>query len=202
MLQLAGAVDADARAIRLRYEQEVDGIVISESAKLARARFTFTGTSVYPDATFSPRLSFGVIKGWSEPNGKGGTRTVPAFTHFAGAYERATGSFPFELPKSWVVARPRLDLETPFNQVSDNDIIGGNSGSPLINQRAEVVGLIFDGNIASLGGDYRFDDAIDRAVSVHSSAILQALDRISGARRVQEEIVPTGSPGSSGSGSR
>lgn len=200
MIQLARTVDVDTRAIRIRYEQEVDGVVISQSARLARARFVFTGTSTYPDATFSPRLSFGAIKGWTEPNGEGGTRTIPAFTHFAGAYERATGSFPFELPKSWVAARPRLDLQTPFDQVSNNDIIGGNSGSPLINQKAEVVGLIFDGNIPSLGGDYRFDDAIDRAVSVHSGALLQALDRIYGAKRVLEEIVPAGVPASSASG--
>lgn len=201
MIELARAVDPDARAIRIRYEQEVDGVVTSQSARLARARFAFTGTSTYPDATFSPRLSFGAIKGWTEPKGEGGTRTVPAFTYFAGAYERATGTFPFELPKSWVAARTRLDLQTPFDQVSDNDIIGGNSGSPLINQKAEVVGLIFDGNLPSLGGDYRFDDAIDRAISVHSTALLQALDRIYSAKRVLEEIVPGGSAASSASGS-
>jgi S1-C subfamily serine protease len=125
---------------------------------------------------------------------------VPAFTRFAGAYERATGAFPFELPKSWLTARSRLDLQTPFDQASDNDIIGGNSGSPLINQKAEVVGLIFDGNIASLGGDFRFDESVDRAVSVHSSGILQALDRIYGAKRVLDEIGPGGAPASSASG--
>ncbi len=200
MIELAGIVDAEARAVRSRFEQEVDAVVTSESAKLAHAHFALTGSGTYPDATFSPRLSYGTIKGWSEPDGQGGTRTVPPFTHFAGTYDRATGVFPFELPKSWVAARSRLDLQTPFDQVSDNDIIGGNSGSPLINQKAEVVGLIFDGNIASLGGDYRFDDSTDRAVSVHSSALLQALDRIYGAKRVLDEIAP-GTPGGSGAGS-
>jgi hypothetical protein len=200
MVELARLVDSDARAIRIRFEQEVDAVITGESAKLARAHFALTGTSAYPDATFSPRLSYGAIKGWTEPEGLGGTRVVPAFTHFAGVYERATGAFPFELPKSWIAARSRLDLQTPFDQVSDNDIIGGNSGSPLLNQKAEVVGLIFDGNIASLGGDYRFDDANDRAVSVHSSALLQALDRIYGAKRVLDEIGPGGTPSSSASG--
>jgi hypothetical protein len=200
MIDLARLVDPEARAIRSRYEQEVASILTSQSAKLARARFALTGTRVYPDATFSPRLSFGAIKGWTEPNGQGGMRTVAAFTHFAGAYERATGVFPFELPESWTSARPRIDEQTPFDQVSDNDIIGGNSGSPLINQKAEVVGLIFDGNIASLGGDYRFDDVTDRAVSVHSSAVLQALDRIYRAKRVLDEILPAGVPASPASG--
>jgi hypothetical protein len=200
MIELARLVDSDARAIRARFEQEVDAVLTSESAKLARARFALFGTSTYPDATFSPRLSYGSIKGWTEPDGVGGTHVVPAFTRFAGAYERATGAFPFELPKSWLTARSRLDLQTPFDQASDNDIIGGNSGSPLINQKAEVVGLIFDGNIASLGGDFRFDESVDRAVSVHSSGILQALDRIYGAKRVLDEIGPGGAPASSASG--
>jgi Peptidase S46 len=200
MVELASIVDPDSRAIRTRFEQDVDAIITRESAKLARAHFAFTRTSTYPDATFSPRLSYGTIKGWTEPDSVGGTRPVPAFTHFAGVYERATGVFPFELPKSWVAARPRLDLQTPFDQVSDNDIIGGNSGSPLINQKAEVVGLIFDGNSASLGGDYRFEDATNRAISVDSSALLQALDRIYRAKRVLDEIAPSGSVNSSGSG--
>ncbi|MGO8969945.1 MAG: S46 family peptidase [Myxococcaceae bacterium] len=202
MIELARLVDPDARAMRLRFEQDVDSVVTQESAKLARARFAFSGTSAYPDATFSPRLSFGTIKGWTETDSLGGKRAVPAFTHFSGAYQRATGAFPFELPKSWLTARPRLDLETPFDQVSDNDIIGGNSGSPIINQKAEVVGLIFDGNIPSLGGDYVFDDANNRAVSVHSSALLQALDRIYGAKRVLNEIAPSGAPAAPGAGTR
>jgi hypothetical protein len=200
MIELARAVDPDARAIRARYEQDVDGTITSESAKLARAHFAFTGTSTYPDATFSLRLSFGSIKGWTEATGLGSTVSVPAFTHFAGIYERATGAFPFELPKSWIAAKPRLDLQVPFDQVSDNDIIGGNSGSPLVNQKAEIVGLIFDGNIASLGGDYFFDDATNRAVSVHSSALLQALDRIYGAKRVLAEIAPSAATSSSAAG--
>ncbi|MGO9828709.1 MAG: S46 family peptidase [Myxococcaceae bacterium] len=200
MIELARLVDPDARAVRLRFEQDVDAIVTQASAKLARARFAFSGTSTYPDATFSPRLSFGTIKGWTEVDSMGGTRAVPAFTYFAGSFERATGVFPFELPKSWLAARSRLDMKTPLDQVSDNDIIGGNSGSPILNEKAEVVGLIFDGNIASLGGDYVFDDATNRAVSVHSSGLLQALDRIYGAKRILDEIAPGGAPAASGAG--
>jgi len=200
MIELASIVDPDARAVRTKYEQDVDAVVVRESAKLARARFALNGAGTYPDATFSPRLSFGTIKGWTEPDGMGGTRKVRAFTYFSGAFERATGVFPFELPKSWLTARPRLDLQTPLNQASDNDIIGGNSGSPLLNQQAEVVGLIFDGNIPSLGGDYYFDDATNRAVSVHSSGLLHALDRIYGAKRILDEIAPSALPASTGLG--
>jgi hypothetical protein len=200
MIELARIVDPDTRAIRTHFEQDVDGTITSESAKLARARFALAGISIYPDATFSPRLSYGSIKGWTEANGLGASVSVPPFTHFAGVYERATGAFPFELPKSWIASQPRLNLEVPFDQASDNDIIGGNSGSPLLNQKAEIVGLIFDGNIASLGGDYFFDDATNRAVSVHSSALLQALDRIYGAKRVLGEIAPSAPPSSAASG--
>ena len=188
MIALARLVEPDARAMRQRYEQNVEAVVTRESAKLARAYFALGGFSTYPDATFSPRLSYGAITGWTEPDGIGAARTVPAFTNFAGAFEHATGVAPFELPKSWLAARSGLDLETPLDQVSDNDIIGGNSGSPLLNQKAEVVGLVFDGNSASLGGDYFFNALTNRAVSVHSSALLQALDRIYGAKRLLDEI--------------
>jgi len=200
MVALARLVEPEARAARQRYEQEVEAVVTRESAKLARAHFALSGISTYPDATFSPRLSYGTMKGWTEPDGSGGSRTVPAFTNFAGAFEHATGLAPFELPNSWVAARSRLDLETPLNQVSDNDIIGGNSGSPLINQKAEVVGLVFDGNSASLGGDYFFNGASNRAVSVHSSALLHALDRIYGAKPLLDEIAPPNVPAPVGSG--
>jgi hypothetical protein len=110
------------------------------------------------------------------------------------------GVSPFELPTSWTASQPRLELQTPFDQVSDNDLIGGNAGSLLLNQKAEVVGRIFDGNIASLGGDCFFEDAPNRAVSVHSSALLQALDHIYGAKRILDEILPNGTPASSAAG--
>ena len=131
MIELARLVDPDARSVRKRFEDEVEAVVKQNSELIAKARFAVLGTSVYPDATATLRLSFGVVKGWEE-NGK----TVSPITHFAGAFERATGQDPFALPPSWLAARARLDLGTPLNFCSTNDIIGGNSGSPVINQSA------------------------------------------------------------------
>lgn len=185
MILLAKAVDADARAIRKTYEDEVESVVRKNGELVARAKFEAFGTSIYPDATFTLRLSFGAVKGWDE-NGK----QVTPFTTFAGAFERDTGSDPFALPKSWLSSKPKLKLEAPLNFVSTNDIIGGNSGSPVINQNREIVGLIFDGNIHSLGGDYAFDQMKNRAVAVHSSAIIEALDTIYGDKRLVEELRP------------
>jgi hypothetical protein len=117
---------------------------------------------------------------------------VKPLTTFAGAYERATGRDPFALPKTWTDAKAKLDLNTPYNLCSDNDIIGGNSGSPVVNKAGEVVGLIFDGNIQSLGGEYGFDDSVNRAVAVHSAALVEALGKIYGAKRLVDEIRPPG----------
>jgi hypothetical protein len=143
------------------------------------------GQNNYPDATFTLRLSYGAVKGYDE-NG----RHIHPITNFAGAFDRATGRPPFELPDSWVKAKPRLSLQTPFDFATTNDIIGGNSGSPVINQKGEIVGLIFDGNIQSLGGDYGFDEKVNRAVAVHSEALIHALDKIYGAERIVHELRP------------
>ncbi|MBS1153434.1 MAG: hypothetical protein H6Q89_5132, partial [Myxococcaceae bacterium] len=113
-------------------------------------------------------------------------------TTIGGAFERATGSAPFALPKSWLEARPKLALETPFNMATSNDIIGGNSGSPVVNKEGEVVGLVFDSNIHGLGGEYGFDEAVNRAVALHSAALIEALDKIYSARRIVEELKPAG----------
>jgi V8-like Glu-specific endopeptidase len=113
---------------------------------------------------------------------------IHPFTIFGGLYERHTGSDPFALPKSWLEARDKVNLQTPMNFVTTNDIIGGNSGSPMINREARIVGLIFDGNIHSLGGNYGFDKTRNRAVAVHSSAILEALDKVYGARDLLAEL--------------
>ncbi|MHB8876963.1 MAG: S46 family peptidase, partial [Myxococcaceae bacterium] len=185
MILFAREIDPDARAVRKTYEDEVEAPLKKNGELIARAVFAIFGTSNYPDATFTPRLSFGTVKGYLEEG-----REVKPITTFAGAYERDTGRFPFALPRSWLLAKPRLDLATPFNFCSDNDIIGGNSGSPVVDQNAEVVGLVFDGNIQSLGGDFGFDVSVNRAVSVHSSAILEALDKVYGARRLVDELRP------------
>ncbi|MBD8526463.1 S46 family peptidase [Pseudomarimonas arenosa] len=180
---LARLIDQQARQIRQRYETEVEAVEKRGAEQLAAARFALKGTSVYPDATFSLRLSHGVIRGWEE---KG--EAVPPFTTFEGLYARATDFDPFKLAPSWVSAKSKLDMNTKFNQVSTNDIIGGNSGSPLINAKGEVVGLVFDGNIRSLGGAYFFDEAVNRTVSVHSAAIQAALDKVYAAKHLSKEL--------------
>jgi len=186
MVALAALVEPDARAVRTRHDDEVEAVERKGGEVIARARFDLDGASTYPDATFTPRLSYGQVKGWVEDDG----RRVAPFTTFAGAFERNTGKDPFALPASWLASRPRLDLETPLNFVTTNDIIGGNSGSPVVNARAEVVGLIFDGNLQSLAGDYGFDERVNRAVAVDSRAIMEALSRIYGADRIVRELRP------------
>ncbi|KPC53810.1 Peptidase S46 [Amantichitinum ursilacus] len=138
---------------------------------------------MYPDATFTLRLSYGEVKGWDER----GTPVTP-FTTFAGAFERHTGAEPFALPGTWLAAKAQLDLQQKFDFVTTNDIIGGNSGSPVINQQGQIVGLIFDGNIHSLGGAFYYDPVLNRSVAVHSGAILQALDRVYHATDLANEM--------------
>jgi hypothetical protein len=182
---LARAVDAPARALRKTYENEVKAVETANAAKIAAARFAMLGTSVYPDATFTLRLSYGEVRGWEE---KG--KPVAPFTTIGGTFARETGAYPFALPRSWFTAKEKkgLDLGLPFNFVSTNDIIGGNSGSPVINKDAEIVGLVFDGNIRSLGGAYWFDERSNRAVSVHAAAIVEALRKVYDAGFLADEM--------------
>ncbi|PYD59990.1 peptidase S46 [Novacetimonas maltaceti] len=139
-------------------------------AIFARAKAEGHADDIYPDATFSPRLSWGTVKGWTE-NGT----DIPAFTDFAGMYRHATGSDPFALPKRWLGAKSKVDPATHLDFVSTNDIVGGNSGSPVIDRNGHVVGLIFDGNLPSLAGDLYYDISSNRAVSTDTSAIIAAL---------------------------
>ncbi|HEY4265293.1 MAG TPA: S46 family peptidase [Micropepsaceae bacterium] len=183
MIRFALKIDAAGRAIRKTYEERVSSPVAAASERIAKARFAVYGTSVYPDATFSLRLSYGKIAGWTEPG-----RTILPFTNFAGLYERATGQPPFELTPRWVEAQSKLDLKTVFNMSSDNDIIGGNSGSPLIDAKGEVIGAIFDGNIHSLGGDYYFDPKLNRSVTVSTAAITEALNKVYGQTGLISEL--------------
>lgn len=182
-IKLALAVDAESRSIRKRLEQEVQSVVQKNSELIAQARFAQSGTSVYPDATGTLRLSYGEVKGWEL-----GENKVKPFTNFAGAFEHDTGAFPFALPASWHAAKGKLNLQQPYNFVTNNDIIGGNSGSPLINKNGEIVGLVFDGNIHSLGGAFWFDSRSNRAVAVHSGGILEAMDKIYGAKELLKEL--------------
>jgi Peptidase S46 len=183
MIKFVLKIDAAGRAVRKEVDERVNGPTARASERIAKARFAVYGTSVYPDATFSLRLSYGKIAGWTYRG-----QTVPAFTNYGGLYSRATGAFPFDLAPRWVAAKDKLDLTTVFDISSDNDIIGGNSGSPLINAKGEVVGAIFDGNIHSLGGDFYFDPVLNRAVSVSTAAITEALGKVYGEHRLIAEL--------------
>jgi hypothetical protein len=185
-IELVRRIDPDARGVRRVYEDQIDSVVKKNHELLAKARFAVEGPGNYPDATFTLRLSYGQVKGYREADG----RLVKPFTDIGGAFARATGRDPFALPPTWLKAKPRLNPRTPLNLCTDNDIIGGNSGSPMINRRAEVVGLVFDGNLQSLAGDYGFDPAVNRTVAVDSRAILEALRAVYGADRIVRELAP------------
>ncbi|HEX5049410.1 MAG TPA: S46 family peptidase [Gammaproteobacteria bacterium] len=183
MIELARSVDAEARALRKRHEDEVEAPVEVASEQIAAARFAALGTSVYPDATFTLRLSVGTVRGWDEHGS-----AVPPFTTLDRLFERATGRAPFAVPERWLAARPRLDLMTRVNVATDNDIVGGNSGSPLLDAKGDVVGLIFDGNIHSISGSYWFDEAKNRAVAVDAAYLREALTKVYGASNLFEEL--------------
>jgi len=186
MIVVAREIDAKAREVRKRYESEVTGVERSNYAKIARALFETEGTKLYPDATFTLRLSYGAVEGYME-NGK----KVTPFTTLAGLYARSEHfkqEFPYNLPPRWLEKKSQLNLTTPFNFVSTNDIIGGNSGSPTINQNGELVGLIFDGNIQSLVGDFMYDGSVNRAISVDSRGMLEILKKVFGANEIAAEL--------------
>jgi hypothetical protein len=183
MIKLAREVDAPARALRKRYEDEVQAPIAAAEEKIARARFKVYGTEVYPDATFTLRLNYGTVQGWVE---KGSP--VEPFTRLDRAFERATGQPPFRIPASWERVRAKLDLSTPVNLSTNNDIVGGNSGSPLLNARGEVVGLIFDGNIHSISGSYWFDTAKNRSIAVHPAIMREALGKVYDAPALLKEL--------------
>ncbi len=183
LIVLARTTDAEARAVRKIYEDEVQASVAAGQERIAKARFAAYGTGTYPDATFTLRLSYGAVKGWEE---KG--EPVEPFTTLARLYERTTGQAPFELPQRWLDARDTLDMTTPFNYVTTNDIVGGNSGSPLIDAEGRLVGLAFDGNIHSLSGSYWYDAALNRAVAVHPAIIMTALEQVYEAKNIAKEI--------------
>ena len=173
MIVLARSIDAESRALRKLHEDRVEAPTQIASEKIARARFAILGTAVYPDATFTPRLNFGSVQAWRE----NGVDLAP-FTTLARAFERATGADPFRIPERWLAVREQLDMNTKFNLATNSDIVGGNSGSPLINAQAEVVGLMFDGNIHSIAGDYWFNPIRNRAVAVHPAIMREALSKV------------------------
>jgi len=186
MIEVARLVDAEARAVRKIMESEVEELQRQAYSDIAKVKFALEGTSTYPDATFTLRLAFGQVKGYEEDG-----KQVPFETTFAGLYQRAkemNNRPPFDLPPRWVEKKDKLNLKKPLNFVCTADIIGGNSGSPVINRQAEVVGLIFDGNIQSLALDFAYSDEVARALSVHSAGIVEALRKVYDADELADEL--------------
>ncbi len=183
LIDLARELEPTARELRKWHEDNVEAVVEAAHEDIARARFAIYGTGVYPDATFTLRLNFGSVQGWVE----NGTRVEP-FTRLERLFERATGQPPFVIPESWQAARAALDLATPFNLSTNSDIVGGNSGSPLVDADGRIVGLMFDGNIHSISGAYWFDTELNRAVAVHPAIIREALTKVYHADALAAEL--------------
>ena len=183
LLAFVAANDDAAKAIADRWAAEVNAPTARAAEKVAQARFAVYGTNQYPDATFSLRLSYGEVRGWTYRG-----VTVPPFTYIGGLYERATGSEPFNLAQAFADAESRVNKEVVYDFVSTNDIIGGNSGSPVVNAEGEVIGAAFDGNIHSLGGSFGYDGELNRTVSVSTAAITEALRNVYPNPRILEEL--------------
>jgi hypothetical protein len=186
MIEVARMIDDESRTLRKTFEAEGD-VEQQAQAIIGKARFAIEGTSTYPDATFTLRLAYGQVKGYEE-NGA----SVPALTTIAGLYQRSAdhgNREPFDLPARWTGKKDGVSLDTPYNFVSTCDIIGGNSGSPTVNQKGEFVGIIFDGDIQSLSADLAYDGVQSRAVSVHSAGILEALRKVYGVTPLADELV-------------
>ena len=184
MLVLAAAFDPRSRELRKLYEDKVESAERDAYAKIAQARFARSGESVYPDATSTLRMSFGTVRGVARDE-------TPAFTDIGGLFARAQerkGEADFTLPAKWDAAKAKLDLKTPYNFTADCDIIGGNSGSPTVNAKGEVVGLIFDGNVYSLTGDVIYDGENGRSISVDSRGMLEALRKVYNAGTLADEL--------------
>lgn len=180
-------IDPEARRIRKQWDDQVEAVIRENSTKIAKARFAVLGTNSYPDATFTLRLSYGAVKGY-EQNGV----HIPYTTEIGGAFEHAArhgNQGPYELPKSWLGAKAKLNLRTPMNFVSTADIIGGNSGSPTVNKRGEIVGIVFDGNMQSLPWDFQYDDMQGRSVHVDCRSILESLRKVSHANALTDELM-------------
>ena len=173
MIAFVMANDDAAQAVRAQWDSAVNAPTAKAAEKVAQARFAVYGDNLYPDATFSLRLSYGAVAGWTYRG-----VAVPPFTYMGGLYERATGSEPFNAAQAFLDNEAKVNKETVYDFVSTNDIIGGNSGSPVINAKGEVIGAAFDGNIHSLGGSYGYDGTLNRTVTVSTAAITEALRNI------------------------
>jgi hypothetical protein len=186
MVALARRLDPLRRELIKWFEDHVQSVEQRAGEQLGKARFAAYGKTTYPDATFTLRLSYGQVQGYP----MNGTK-APAKTTLFGLYDRAAGfnyEGPFYLPSRYQEGRDKLNLATPLNFVTTNDIIGGNSGSPVINAKGEIVGVIFDGNIESLVGDFVYDGSTNRAVAVHTAAMTEALGKLYNAKSLVNEL--------------
>lgn len=183
MIQYALKLDANQRALKQKVDEAYAGPVTQAGAKLADARFAAYGDSLYPDATFTLRISYGRVKGWTERGNE-----VPFQTTMGGTFERATGAEPFDLPSQFAAKESAIDKSVTYDFVTTNDIIGGNSGSPVIDKAGTVIGAAFDGNIHSLGGNYGYDPVLNRTVVVSTAALQEALETIYPAPRIVKEL--------------
>ncbi|HEX3356791.1 MAG TPA: S46 family peptidase [Tepidisphaeraceae bacterium] len=191
MIELARLVDDDARALRREYEAKVQEPETEALGEINRARFALMGSNDYPDATGTLRLALGVVKGYEQDG-----QTIAPWMTMGGAFEHEKqhgAAPPFALPKSWADAKAKLDLDVPLNFVCTADIIGGNSGSPVVNRAGEFVGVIFDSNRQGIVDNFTYSDVKRRAVAVDSRGILEAMKKIYGADALVEELTGTGS---------
>jgi hypothetical protein len=174
LIRLAQLIDMPARKIRKKYEDTIEAMEASAADKIGQYRFQVLGPGEYPDATFTPRVTFGAVKGYRDKT----EAPLPFATTFGGMYHRAGKDDPYILPQRWVDAKALLDLVMPFNFVSTCDATGGNSGGATVNQKGEIVGVVFDGNIESLPLTYLYSEDRARAVHVASQGIVEALRKI------------------------
>jgi hypothetical protein len=184
MLLLARRMDGPAREVRKLYEDQVESVILSSAGRIAQARYRIWGAGDYPDATFTLRLAYGPVKGYGDARG----RSVPYATVMDGLFRRATGREPFALPKRWLDARPRLNRTVPYNFVTTADTHGGNSGSPTVNTKGELVGIVFDGNLESLPDRFVYTDWRARTIHVAAPGIVEALRQVYRAERVLQEL--------------
>jgi hypothetical protein len=183
IIRLMRALEEDSRFLLERYQDEYEAPIAEAHERLAKARFAIFGTEVYPDATFTFRISYGDVRGWEERG-----QEIPPFTYLEQAYARATGEKPFALSEAWLESQSKLDMATPFNFVSTLDLTGGNSGSPVIDAEGNIVGLAFDGNRHSIAGSFWYDIETNRAIAVHPAIMLEALEKVYGADRILAEM--------------
>jgi hypothetical protein len=184
MLRLVRLMDPAARAIRKTFDDRIDAVERASASRIARARFALYGGSAYPDATGTLRFAFGAVKAYRDPRNE----PVPSTVDFAGMYRHATGEEPFKLPQRWLDAKTKIKQKTAFNFVSTADITGGNSGSPAVNTKGEVIGIVFDGNYEAMHNRFIYGMTNERAVHVASQGIVEALGTVYKADRVLAEL--------------